>query len=315
MCPRIEFKTRFHSHEKVKKRRDDFCFPPRLSRERDGFLLSREKRLAFALSPCSYFPTQTPQEGRKERMSSSSSHERLHRTAEQHHQHNPKKRGPSNSNGKTLIAFTFGFFLSFLLFHADVFNHRQSIVNRWRGISNDLVLEREHCRQVLAEHKDALSSVHEEIESWKEKHEEASGALREKHDMLTHASNLLEEKHLELEHKTTQLEVMKEALSEADVDGHKSGSGGGSSGEEEEEDDAISEEEPTEQPSGRSSRGKHSSKNRKRGGHNGSKKSVSSKPHGGEEHGEDDLDSDHEGTHEEADDTATEEEPAHEEVE
>jgi hypothetical protein len=45
------------------------------------------------------------------------------------------------------------------------------------------------------------------------------------------------------------------------------------------------------------------------------KKSVSSKPHGGEEHGEDDLDSDHEGTHEEADDTATEEEPAHEEVE
>jgi len=258
----------------------------------------------------------SPHKHRKERMSSSSSHERLlHRTAEQHHQHNPKKRGPSNSNGKTLIAFTFGFFLSFLLFHADVFNHRQSIVNRWRGISNDLVLEREHCRQVLAEHKDALSSVHEEIESWKEKHEEASGALREKHDMLTHASNLLEEKHLELEHKTTQLEVMKEALSEADVDGHKSGSGGGSSGEEEEEDDAISEEEPTEQPSGRSSRGKHSSKNRKRGGHNGSKKSVSSKPHGGEEHGEDDLDSDHEGTHEEADDTATEEEPAHEEVE
>lgn len=33
-CPRIEFKTRFHSHEKVKKRRDDFCFHQRLSRER-----------------------------------------------------------------------------------------------------------------------------------------------------------------------------------------------------------------------------------------------------------------------------------------
>ena len=45
--------------------------------------------------------------------------------------------------------------------------------------------------------------------------------------MLTHASNLLEEKHLELEHKTTQLEVMKEALSEADVDGHNSAGSGG----------------------------------------------------------------------------------------
>ena len=108
---------------------------------------------------------------------------------------------------------------------------------------------------MLAEHRDALSSVHEEIESLKGKNEETSGQLQEKHNMLTHASNLLEEKHLELEHKTTQLEVMKEALSEADVDGHNS-AGSGSGGGEEEEDDALSEEEPAEQPTGRSSRGR-----------------------------------------------------------
>ena len=255
------------------------------------------------------------------RMASSEEEERLHEYP--NHQRSSKRTtttgGGSSSqttttkaNGKTLIAFVFGFLLSFILFHADAFNHRQSIVNRWRGISNDLVLEREHCRQVLAEHKDALSSVHEEFESLKEKHQEASGALKEKHDMWTHASSLLEEKNLELEHKTTQLEVMKEALSEVDVDGHNGGgSGVEDNHEEEEEDDALSEEEPAEQPSGRSSRGggKHSSKRSKRGGH-GSKKS-SSKPHGGEEHGEEDLD---EGVHDEVDDTASAEEPLQEEM-
>ena len=213
--------------------------------------------------------------------------------------------------GKTSLAFACGFLLCFLLFHADVFNHRQSIVSRWRGISNDLVLEREHCRQVLAEHRDALSSVHEEIESLKGKNEETSGQLQEKHNMLTHASNLLEEKHLELEHKTTQLEVMKEALSEADVDGHNS-AGSGSGGGEEEEDDALSEEEPAEQPTGRSSRGSGGKHSSKRGGHGrrNSRKSASAKPHGGEEHGEDDLENGD--AHEETD--TSEESATNEEV-
>ena len=184
-------------------------------------------------------------------MASSEEEERLHEYPNHQRSSREKKRtttttGGSSSqttttkaNGKTLIAFVFGFLLSFILFHADAFNHRQSIVNRWRGISNDLVLEREHCRQVLAEHKDALSSVHEEFESLKEKHQEASGALKEKHDMLTHASSLLEEKHLELEHKTTQLEVMKEALSEVDVDGHNGGGSGVEDNHEEEEEDGL----------------------------------------------------------------------------
>ena len=309
---KLNSKLAFTATKKLKNDGTTFVFH-RAFREKDaGFLLSREKRLAFAVSPCSYFPTQT-QEGKDVLLVLARTLVAPHRGAAPSTQ--PEEKRTEQQQWKNFNRVH----VWFLPLVSPVPRGRvqPSTVDRepMAGISNDLVLEREHCRQVLAEHKDALSSVHEEIESWKEKHEEASGALREKHDMLTHASNLLEEKHLELEHKTTQLEVMKEALSEADVDGHKSGSGGGSSGEEEEEDDAISEEEPTEQPSGRSSRGKHSSKNRKRGGHNGSKKSVSSKPHGGEEHGEDDLDSDHEGTHEEADDTATEEEPAHEEVE
>ena len=52
------------------------------------------------------------------------------------------RRDTTTPRGKTSLAFACGFLLCFLLFHADAFNHRQSIVRRWRGISNDLVLER-----------------------------------------------------------------------------------------------------------------------------------------------------------------------------
>merc|ERR1711934_704697 len=95
------------------------------------------------------------------RMASSEEEERLHEYPNHQRSSREKKRttttgGGSSSqttttkaNGKTLIAFVFGFLLSFILFHAD-----------------------------------ALSSVHEEFESLKEKHQEASGALKEKHDML-----------------------------------------------------------------------------------------------------------------------------------
>ena len=57
----------------------------------------------------------------------------------------------------------------------------------------------------------------------------------------------------------------------------------------------MSEEEPAEQPTGRSSRGSRGKHSSKRGGHGrrNSRKSASSKPHGGEEHGEDDLENDH----------------------
>ena len=106
------------------------------------------------------------------------------------------------------------------MFHADSFGHRNQIVKKWRGISGDLVLQREHCRQVLDEHREALGAVNEEIDDLKSKHDDTKEELKKKHDMLTHASSLLEEKHMELEHKTTQLEVMKYALEEADVDGH-----------------------------------------------------------------------------------------------
>ena len=84
------------------------------------------------------------------------------------------------------------------LFNSDVFMHRHNERLRWRGVSESLVKQREHCRTLLEEHREALSETQEH--------------LVKLHAAHTEKSEELEEKHSELVTKVTQLEDLKKAV-------------------------------------------------------------------------------------------------------